>query len=100
MNTCQECGMVVKTANEYHPYAACLLFRACGNGDEVRAHLAAILQAATRDAPSADAVVQILKDEQQWLASSRDNCDEDELQRWDHIQVVIDYVAPKGDGND
>jgi hypothetical protein len=42
MITCQECGMVTKSAGEYHPYAACLLFRACGNGNEVRAHLAAV----------------------------------------------------------
>jgi hypothetical protein len=30
------------TPGEFHPYAACLLFRACGNATEVRAHIAAL----------------------------------------------------------
>ena len=45
MNTCQECGMVVKGMSEYHPYAACLMFKACHDGEVVRASLAAVQEA-------------------------------------------------------
>ena len=37
-NYCTECGMITNTG-EYHPYAACLLFKACGSGYEVRNQL-------------------------------------------------------------
>jgi hypothetical protein len=33
---CQECGMPCE-ATEYHPYAACLMFKACHNSATVRA---------------------------------------------------------------
>ena len=49
---CAQCGMVC-APNEYHPYAACLMFMACKDGPYVRANLAkvrkqddALLQAA------------------------------------------------------
>lgn len=35
---CGECGMPC-LPGEYHPYAACLLFRACRNSDTVRGNL-------------------------------------------------------------
>jgi len=38
MNACHECGMVCHP-NEYHPYAACLMFRGCHDADTVRANL-------------------------------------------------------------
>ena len=38
---CKECGMAVR-ADEYHPYAACLMFKACGNSRTVMANLHAI----------------------------------------------------------
>lgn len=41
-NICQDCGMVVRTPTEYHPYAACLMFKACHDGDTVRANLEAV----------------------------------------------------------
>ncbi|MEZ7198155.1 hypothetical protein [Pseudodesulfovibrio karagichevae] len=40
---CQECGMPVK-AGEFHPYAACLMFKACHNSTDVRGNLAALYQ--------------------------------------------------------
>lgn len=52
LTRCAECGMHC-TPGEFHPYAACLLFRACGNATEVRAHIEA-LRAPT--AEQADAV--------------------------------------------
>ncbi|MDY0071858.1 MAG: hypothetical protein RBR77_04330 [Thauera sp.] len=36
--TCQECGMPVQLG-EYHPFAACLMFKACRNGKMVRDNL-------------------------------------------------------------
>ncbi len=38
---CMECGMHV-APGEYHPYAACLMFRGCFSADTVRANLAAV----------------------------------------------------------
>jgi hypothetical protein len=42
MIECKECGMLVEPG-EYHPYAACLMFKACGDGSVVRANLVAVL---------------------------------------------------------
>jgi len=38
---CADCGMIVKE-NEYHPYAACLMFKGCKDGKVVRANLKAV----------------------------------------------------------
>ena len=38
---CAQCGMVC-APNEYHPYAACLMFMACKDGTYVRANLAEV----------------------------------------------------------
>lgn len=38
---CAECGMIVKLG-EYHPYAACLMFKSCKDEQTVRANLQAI----------------------------------------------------------
>jgi len=35
---CGECGMPCRPG-EYHPYAACLMFKACRNSDTVRGNL-------------------------------------------------------------
>lgn len=40
---CAECGMVCN-AGEYHPYAACLMFKHCRNSETVRANLQAVRQ--------------------------------------------------------
>lgn len=39
---CKECGMPVEQG-EYHPYAACLMFKACGNSEIVQANLDAVV---------------------------------------------------------
>lgn len=39
---CAECGMPVK--DEYHPYAACLMFKACKDSETVKANLDAVLR--------------------------------------------------------
>jgi len=41
---CQECGMPV-SVSEYHPYAACLMFKACHNSGTVRANLESVRRA-------------------------------------------------------
>lgn len=38
---CIECGMMCE-AVEYHPYAACLMFKQCLNSETVRANLQAV----------------------------------------------------------
>jgi hypothetical protein len=38
---CAECGMLT-SGEDYHPYGACLMFKACGDGAVVRANLWAI----------------------------------------------------------
>lgn len=45
---CADCGMIVG-ANEYHPYAACLMFKSCKDGSVVRANLAAVKAVALRE---------------------------------------------------
>src|SRR3546814_6537942 len=40
--TCGDCGMPC-ASDEYHPYAACLMFKACHNTTIVRANLEAAL---------------------------------------------------------
>jgi len=41
MSECKECGMVV-SAGEYHPFAACLMFKGCNDSAVVRANLNAV----------------------------------------------------------
>ena len=43
MATCADCGMPV-APGEYHPFAACLMFKACHSSDTVRANLAAVVE--------------------------------------------------------
>lgn len=38
---CAECGML--THGQYHPYAACLMFKACHNSEIVEMNLKAVL---------------------------------------------------------
>lgn len=40
---CVECGMVPLRDREYHPYAACLMFKTSRDGDVVRKNLQAVL---------------------------------------------------------
>lgn len=42
MEICKECGMSVNDG-EYHPYAACLMFKGCHDSDVVQANLDAIV---------------------------------------------------------
>jgi len=44
---CQECGMACEPA-EYHPMAACLMFKACHDGAAVRANLANVMRYGAR----------------------------------------------------
>lgn len=41
LKPCGECGMPC-VPTEYHPYAACLMFKACHNSDTVRGNLQAV----------------------------------------------------------
>jgi len=44
---CQQCGMACNEPTEYHPYAACLMFWGCNDGDIVRANLAEVIEYAS-----------------------------------------------------
>ena len=39
---CGDCGMMC-SATEYHPYAACLMFKGCGDAQVVRENLQSVL---------------------------------------------------------
>lgn len=41
---CGECGMVILTPGEYHPYAACAMYKQWGDSHAVRVSLAAIIE--------------------------------------------------------
>lgn len=43
MPVCAECGMPVDKATTYHPYAACLMFKACHSSDVVQANINAVV---------------------------------------------------------
>ena len=47
--TCQQCGMHVENATDYHPYAACLMFKACHDGNKVQANLDAVVEYGERE---------------------------------------------------
>jgi hypothetical protein len=44
MSGCQQCGMWVDPKKPYHPYAACLMFMGCKNGNTVQANLDAVVE--------------------------------------------------------
>jgi hypothetical protein len=45
---CCDCGMTVSNG-EYHPYAACLMFKACHDSETVRANLTAVMAYGAQD---------------------------------------------------
>ena len=47
---CRECGMPV-ASGEYHPYAACLMFRGCLDSQVVRANLSSVTRAQASGVP-------------------------------------------------
>jgi hypothetical protein len=36
---CAQCGMSLEGSGDYHPYAACLMYAACGDSQTVQANL-------------------------------------------------------------
>lgn len=45
---CAACGMTTLHPREYHPYGACLIYRACRDSNTTRAQIAAIVEDARR----------------------------------------------------
>lgn len=41
---CHACGMVTMGVRDYHPYAACVMFRHLGQGEKVEANLRAVVE--------------------------------------------------------
>ncbi|MDQ0571524.1 hypothetical protein QFZ42_003358 [Variovorax paradoxus] len=56
---CQECGMRCGP-NEFHPFAACLMFKGCHDSDKVRANLAFLATHAGAAAEPSDAQIMAL----------------------------------------
>ena len=40
---CAECGMTLAHPNEYHPYAACLMYKSCKDRDTVLDNLQSVI---------------------------------------------------------
>lgn len=57
---CRECGMPV-ASGEYHPYAACLMFRGCLDSKVVRANLSSVARAQTSGVPEESALIEARK---------------------------------------
>ena len=43
-SSCGSCGMHIEHPREFHPYAACLMFKACRNGNTVDANLGFVIE--------------------------------------------------------
>jgi hypothetical protein len=41
---CSQCGMCTRGPVDYHPYAACLMFMGCKDGNTVQANLDAVVK--------------------------------------------------------
>lgn len=41
---CSRCGMLTSGPKEFHPFSACLMFKACGNSNTVRANLKGVVE--------------------------------------------------------
>ena len=50
LHGCTQCGMVCEP-NEYHPYAACMMYRDCHDSETVRANLNAVVEHGRKPAP-------------------------------------------------
>jgi hypothetical protein len=69
LTPCTECGMVCRPA-EFHPFAACLMFKGCHDGDKVRANLAAL-----HPQPAPAVAVEAAKVD--WYERHQDECTRD-----------------------
>jgi hypothetical protein len=43
-SSCGSCGMHIEHPREFHPHAACLMFKACQNGTTVTDNLAFVVE--------------------------------------------------------
>lgn len=41
---CSQCGMTTHGPQDFHPFAACLMFKECGNGNTVEANLQFVVE--------------------------------------------------------
>ena len=78
---CHQCGMVCQP-NEYHPYAACILYGAIHDGDAARANLNAIAQHARQEA-----LREVVALHQEWLDGKHSGTFSD---------VLLDRLAREG----
>lgn len=97
---CSECGMPCDPA-EYHPYAACLMFKGCHNSATVRANLAP-LAAATARAEAAERERNVLRAFAQdvmedWNEGDLDGGTRQDLAERHGLIAPIERFAPCGE---
>lgn len=51
---CAECGFVLSHPDEYHPYAACLMYKSCKDENTVRENLKAVMDFGVKRTEAAD----------------------------------------------
>lgn len=83
---CGTCGMPC-TPGEYHPYAACLMFKACHNSETVRANLEAVRGTPPTQA-QAGAVPLTVSQIREWWASENGLEDCEMCKITDFLRVV------------
>lgn len=83
-SNCAQCGMMCRVG-EYHPYAACLMFTACRDGNVVRANLEAI-----RRAPEPAIEVSPITAQEAWDRSTTDSTAalDDLPGMWDRADLI------------
>lgn len=57
---CAECGMACPP-NEYHPYAACLMFKGCHDSETVRSNLYALSAQPAKPAITEERVIELAR---------------------------------------
>jgi len=89
MTPCADCGMPCKPG-EYHPFAACLMFKACHNSDTVRANLETV-QDRARQAPAPVEVSRlVLRD---WETTCDDCCGTGKVDHSEPLYVDGRYMG-------
>lgn len=95
MNDCQECGMLIEEAKEYHPYAACLMFLGCRDSEKVRANLAGVVAHGAQYDSGFDDMADRIRALEAELAASHQaennahRCHEETIKRYDAAQGLI-----------
>ncbi len=97
LTPCGECGMPGR-ANDYHPYAACLMFKACHSSEVVRANLDAVVEhgRATPSPPAPPATPEPFAFVQEmWDELARQGHSEHDMRRWSKALTALESAQPQ-----